>query len=204
MTPLGTFTDEELAAVGSDGNAAARLAGPRVLADLDDGALTVALSTALRSLVARGLAEVAGDGGDELTVGGALARVVALRRAPRRVVLTERLAGPPLEAVLYVHDGAFLHETVLDPGYHDFVELDAPAALDRLLEDVTPEASPGALTRVRVLEHAGDGSVAERSLLVENGPGGVQLLDERDAQPGAEPVPADSGALRATLRALLG
>ncbi len=158
--PLVDLTDEELAAL--DGPPVGLVVSP-YLEVLDPAARDVAVVTAFRSLVARGLvlaptpqhaetaARAAAAAGEELAaveveMAEVLSQVLTLRRVADRVVCVQRTTGQS-RAWRYLHrvdDALTLDELVEPTGLHRYALVATPALLDVLVDWVVPDGVDGA------------------------------------------------------------
>ena len=122
--PLASLTDEEMASINADENTPFRVAGPaEQLRELSPEARTATLSSAVRSLIARGLIAAPdgeqADAGGKVTVRavGELETILAVRRAPAAVVFVGQASY--LAALHGFHDeraSGFLEERIDKPG----------------------------------------------------------------------------------------
>jgi hypothetical protein len=126
--PLVTLTDEEMASINADENTPFRPAEPAErLRDLSPETRTAVLSTALRSLIARGLIDVTDSGradADGMITArpvGELETILAVRRAPAAVVF---IGQAPYLATLHgfrdERASGFLEEHISAHGVHQF------------------------------------------------------------------------------------
>ena len=157
--PLVDLTDEELAAL--DGPPVGLVVSP-YLEELEPAARDVAVVTAFRSLVARGLvlaptpeqataaARAAATAGEELAavdveMAEVLSQVLTLRRVADRVVCVQRTTDGA-RAWRYLHrvdDELTLDELVEPTGLHRYALVATPALLDVLVDWVVPEGVDG-------------------------------------------------------------
>lgn len=157
--PLVDLTDEELAAL--DGMPVGLVVSP-YLEELPPAARDVAVVTAFRSLVARGLVvaptaqqataanRTAATAGAELAevdveMAEVLSQVLTLRRVADRVVCVQRTSGQA-RAWRYLHrvdDALTLDELVEPTGLHRYALVATPSLLDVLVDWVVPEGVDG-------------------------------------------------------------
>lgn len=182
--PLVDLTDEELAAL--DGPPVGLVVSP-YLEELDQAARDIAVMTAFRSLVARGLvlaptpeqatravraASTAGEGlaAVEVEMAEVLSQVLTLRRVADRVVCIQRTAGQT-RAWRYLHRvdaGLTLDELVEPTGLHRFALVATPALLDVVVDWIVPAGVDGrdgpevALDAFMAAEGRADDALLER------------------------------------------
>ena len=157
--PLVDLTDEELAAL--DGPPVGIVVSP-YLEELEPAARDVAVVTAFRSLVARGLvlaptpeqaaaaARAAVTAGEELAavdveMAEVLSQVLTLRRVAARVVCVQRTTGGS-RAWRYLHrvdDEITLDELVEPTGLHRYALVATATLLDVLIDWVVPDGVDG-------------------------------------------------------------
>jgi hypothetical protein len=145
--PLATLTDEEMASINADENTPFRPAEPAErLRDLSPEARTAVLSTALRSLIARGLIQLpddeqpAADGNVTVRPVGELETIIGIRRAPAAVVFVGQAAY--LAALHEFRDeraGGFLEERIDQHGLHHFTL----RTIDNAVSTLAALADPG-------------------------------------------------------------
>lgn len=175
--PLIDLTDEELAAL--DGPPVGVVVSP-YLEELDPAARDVAVVTAFRSLVARGLvlaptaqaaaaaAREAATTGEQLAaveveMAEVVSQVLTLRRVAEQVVCVQRTTGQA-RAWRYLHrvDAELVLDELVEPtGLHRFSLVPAPDLLDVLVDWVVPDGLDGAEGPEVALE--ADSAVAGRS-----------------------------------------
>lgn len=181
MVPLLDLTDEELAAV--DGLPTGLVVSPW-LEELDDAARDVAVLTAFRSLVARGVlvaptvaqaAQAADGSGVELEMLAELSQLLTLRRAAPTVLCAQRTTAGAT-GWRYVHvlagERIALDEVVEPTGLHRFSLLDPADVAAELLgwllpDDLAQGASDGPAVDVDP-QRAADGAT-DAALLDELG-----------------------------------
>jgi hypothetical protein len=187
--PLATLTDEEMASINADENTPFRPAEPAErLRDLSPETRTAVLSTALRSLIARGLIEVP-DSGQADANGmitarpvGELETILAVRRAPAAVLFVGQ--APYLATLHGFRDeraSGFLEEQVSAHGLHHFTL----RTTDNAVATVAALADPGgqaAATGPAIGERAGQIPAQMTDALRELGPG-VTRIDAYHSRP---------------------
>jgi hypothetical protein len=189
--PLVTLTDEEMASVNADENTPFRPAdaGER-LRDLSPEARTAVLSTALRSLIARGLIEVP-DGAEADADGRITARpvgemetILAVRRAPAAVVFVGQASY--LAALHGFRDeraSGFLEERIDAHGLHHFTLRTVDDAVAAVAGRADPDGQAPATGPAPAVGPASDQIPAGvTDALRELGPG-VTRLDAYHSRP---------------------